>query len=65
VYRNIKSGTTIEGRKNFNERSSLVKELVASEKYNPSEIKDIIQKKYGFDMGNTIQKEINEQRKIR
>jgi hypothetical protein len=62
VYRNIKSGTTIEGRKNFNERSSLVKELVASEKYNPSEIKDIIQKKYGFDMGNTIQKEINEQR---
>ena len=63
VYRNIKSGTTIEGRKNFNERSSLVKELVASEKYNPSEIKDIIQKKYGFDMGNTIQKEINEQRK--
>ena len=63
VYRNIKSGTTIEGRKNFNERSSLVKELVASEKYNPSEIKDIIQKKYGFDMGNTIQKEINQQRK--
>jgi hypothetical protein len=63
VYRNIKSGTTVEGRKNFNERSSLVKELVASEKYNPSEIKDIIQKKYGFDMGNTIQKEINEQRK--
>jgi hypothetical protein len=63
VYRNIKSGTTVEGRKNFNERSKLVKELVASEKYNPSEIKDIIQKKYGFDMGNTIQKEINEQRK--
>jgi hypothetical protein len=62
VYRNIKSGTTKKGRENFNERSSLVRELVASEKYNPSEIKDIIQKKYGFDMGNTIQKEINEQR---
>jgi hypothetical protein len=38
VYRNIKSGTTKKGRENFNERSSLVRELVASEKYNPSEI---------------------------
>jgi hypothetical protein len=55
--------TTEIGRENFNERSKLVKELVASEKYNPSEIKDIIQKKYNVDMGNTIQKEINQQRK--
>jgi bifunctional DNA-binding transcriptional regulator/antitoxin component of YhaV-PrlF toxin-antitoxin module len=63
LYKNIKSGTTIEGRKNFDERNKLVKELVASEKYNPTEMKEIIQKKYGFDMGNTIQKEINQQRK--
>jgi hypothetical protein len=55
--------TTEIGRENFNERSKLVKELIASEKYNPSEIKDIIQKKYNVDMGNTIQKEINEARK--
>jgi hypothetical protein len=55
--------TTEIGRENFNERSKLVKELVASEKYNPSEMKDIIQKKYNVDMGNTIQKEINQQRK--
>ena len=55
--------TTEIGRKTFDERSKLVKELVASEKYNPSEIKDIIQKKYNVDMGNTIQKEINQQRK--
>jgi len=37
--------TTEIGRENFNERSKLVKELIASEKYNPSEMKDIIQKK--------------------
>ncbi len=55
--------TTEIGRKSFDERNKLVKELVASEKYNPSEIKDIIQKKYNVDMGNTIQKEINQQRK--
>jgi hypothetical protein len=55
--------TTEIGRENFNERSKLVKELVASEKYNPSEMKDILQKKYNVDMGNTIQKEINEARK--
>jgi len=55
--------TTEIGRENFNERSKLVKELIASEKYNPSEMKDIIQKKYNVDMGNTIQKEINEARK--
>ena len=55
--------TTEIGRKSFDERSKLVKELVASEKYNPSEIKDILQKKYNVDMGNTIQKEINEARK--
>jgi hypothetical protein len=63
LTKNIKSGTTIEGRRNFEERNKLVKELVASEKYNPSQIKDIIQKKYNLDMGNTIQKEINEARK--
>ena len=55
--------TTEIGRKSFEERNKLVKELVASEKYNPSEMKDIIQKKYNVDMGNTIQKEINQQRK--
>jgi bifunctional DNA-binding transcriptional regulator/antitoxin component of YhaV-PrlF toxin-antitoxin module len=63
LYKNIKSGTTVKGRENFDERNKLVKELVASEKYNPTEMKEIIQKKYGFDMGNTIQKEINQQRK--
>ena len=63
LTKNIKSGTTIEGKKSFEERNKLVKELVASEKYNPTEIKDIIQKKYNLDMGNTIQKEINEARK--
>jgi hypothetical protein len=63
LTKNIKSGTTIEGRRSFEERNKLVKELVSSEKYNPSQIKDIIQKKYNLDMGNTIQKEINEARK--
>jgi hypothetical protein len=62
LTKNIKSGTTIEGKRSFEERKKLVKELVTSEKYNPSQIKDIIQKKYNLDMGNTIQKEINEQR---
>jgi len=56
-------GTTTRGREKSKERRELVQKLVASEKYNPSEIKNIIRKKYNVDMGNTIQKVINEQRK--
>jgi len=64
-YRNQQRApaTTEIGRQSFQERNNLVKELVASEKYNPSEIKDIVQKKYNVDMGNTIWKEVNQQRK--
>ena len=55
--------TTEIGRKSFQERNNLVKELVSTGKYNPTEIKEIIQNKYNVDMGNTIWKEINQQRK--